>query len=84
MIDCRRASQLISQSLDRKLSLSERLSLRIHTLICDPCRRFGQQLRTLRDTFKRMCASLENDDSIQIPADSKARIAKAIDSIDSN
>lgn len=81
MIDCKRASQLISQSLDRRLTFLERFSLRIHTLVCDPCRRFAEQLRTLRDAFKRMYDGIENDNSIQMPADSKTRIAKAIDSI---
>jgi hypothetical protein len=45
---CRRATFLISSSLDRKLSRRERLALRIHLLTCGPCRLFQRQLRLLR------------------------------------
>lgn len=81
MIDCKQASQLISKSLDRRLSLRERLSLRLHTFICDACRRFGQQLRTLRVALKRMNDNIENDTNITLPSETKARIAKSIDSM---
>jgi hypothetical protein len=82
MIDCKRASQLISLSLDRKLSLAERISLRIHTFICDPCKRFGQQLRAMRNALQRMSSGIENDSSIRLSPESKKRIANAIDAID--
>ena len=81
MIDCKQASQLISKSLDRRLSLRERLSLRFHTLICEYCRRFGQQLNTLRVALKRMNENVENDTNITMPSETKTRIAKSIESI---
>ncbi|MHC4969193.1 MAG: zf-HC2 domain-containing protein [Planctomycetota bacterium] len=45
---CRRATFLISASLDRGLTRRERLALRMHLLICGPCRLFQRQLRLLR------------------------------------
>jgi ppGpp synthetase/RelA/SpoT-type nucleotidyltranferase len=81
MIDCKQASQLISKSLDRRLSLRERLSLRFHTFICEACRRFGQQLNALRVALKRMNEQVENDSNIKMPSETKARIAKSIESI---
>jgi Putative zinc-finger len=81
MIDCKQASQLISQSLDRRLSLRERLSLRLHTFICEYCRRFGQQLNTLRVALKRMSEHVENDTNITLPSETKARIAKSIENM---
>lgn len=80
MIDCKQASQLISQSLDRRLSLRERVSLRIHILICYACRRFGQQLRTLRVTLRRAGEQVENDTNIMMSSETKTRIAESIKS----
>jgi len=80
-MDCKQASQLISQSLDRSLSLRERIALRFHTYICEACRRFGQHLNTLRVALKRMSANVENDTNITMPSETKTRIAKSIESI---
>ena len=81
MLSCKQASEIISQSLDRRLSLRERLSLRFHTFICEACRRFGQQLNTLRVALKRMNENIENDTNITMPSATKTRIAKSIESI---
>ena len=45
---CRRATMLISASLDRQLNRRERLALRMHLLLCGPCRLFQKQMRLLR------------------------------------
>ncbi|MFK7961772.1 MAG: zf-HC2 domain-containing protein [Phycisphaerales bacterium] len=45
---CRRASELASDRLDRRLTPSERLSLRVHLFICRYCRRFDKHLNRLR------------------------------------
>ena len=49
---CRRATSLISASLDRELDRRERTALRVHLLICRQCGFFQRQLRALR-TFLR-------------------------------
>ncbi len=81
MIDCKQASQLISQSLDRRLSLRERYSLRLHIFICKYCRLFSQQLNTLRVALKRMAVQIESDTNITLPSETKTRIAQSIDSM---
>lgn len=45
---CRRATELLSASMDRPLHRRERIALRIHLLVCGPCRRFRRQMRELR------------------------------------
>jgi len=47
--NCRQAGRLQSEALDHKLSLLQRVGLRIHLLICGWCRRYGKQVRFLRD-----------------------------------
>jgi hypothetical protein len=59
---CRDMTALISQSQDRRLSRSERWALRLHVLYCRACRRFGRQIRLLRDTLQRLA---EADNSLE-------------------
>lgn len=80
-LSCKQASQLLSQSLDRRLTWQERLALRLHTLICDACKRFGQQLNTLRVALNKVRVNIENDTNISLPSETKARIAKSIESL---
>ncbi len=45
---CRQVSRLRSDVLDQPLSLPTRFGLRLHLLACKWCRRYGQQIRFLR------------------------------------
>ena len=54
MLNCKQATALISQGLDRELSLRERLALRLHLLACDGCRVFRRQARMLREFCRRL------------------------------
>ncbi|MDI1361863.1 zf-HC2 domain-containing protein [Methylotenera sp.] len=80
MLTCKQASQIISQSLDNPLSWSDRIKLKFHLFICNACTRFNQQLRLIKSAVQRMKLETENDDTIQLTVDAKARINQAIDS----
>ncbi len=80
MLSCKQASQLISQSLDLQLSLSNRLQLRLHLFVCNACTRFNFQLNQLRVAVRRIRQDTENDSTVQLPLDAKARIANGINS----
>ncbi len=80
MISCKHASQLISKSLDQRLSFLEGLSLRLHLLICKVCARFGKQLYIMRSAIKELMKQIENDETIQLPLQSKMRIQDLIES----
>ncbi len=45
---CREVVRLLSQSMDSKLSLTMRIRLRVHYLICAWCQRYEKQLHALR------------------------------------
>ena len=47
-MNCKEASRIVSQGLDRSLGLGERLKLRFHLAICDACTNFSRQVATLR------------------------------------
>jgi len=78
MLTCKQASQIISQSLDKPLSWSDRLKLKFHLIICAACNRFNQQLHWLNTAVKRLIQATENDDTIQLSLEAKARMTKAI------
>lgn len=51
-LSCKEASRLISDGMDRRLSVAERVALRLHVGICDACTRFTAQVQFLRRALK--------------------------------
>ncbi|MCG6658134.1 zf-HC2 domain-containing protein [Halomonas campisalis] len=47
MIMCRRATELMSQRLDRQLTWPERVSLRFHLAMCGACTQCNRQFELL-------------------------------------
>ncbi|WP_221763694.1 zf-HC2 domain-containing protein [Methyloradius palustris] len=78
MLSCKEASRLISQSLDRQLTVRERLSLRFHLLLCDMCTTFRRQLSLIRVAVRRYKTQIENNESIRLSEDAKLRISNSI------
>lgn len=54
MLTCKDVTHLVSQSMDRKLGLPERIGLYIHLKICDGCRNFSAQLALMRRAAQRL------------------------------
>jgi hypothetical protein len=79
MLSCKQASQLISQSLDKPLTLRERFALKLHLCICKYCKWFSQQVQILRTAVKQMADAIENDDTILMPSAAKERITKLVE-----
>ncbi|ETI60803.1 zf-HC2 domain-containing protein [Marinomonas profundimaris] len=53
MLNCKQATQMLSEKLDRPLSTKEKLNLGVHTSMCSSCRQFGKQMQELRFISKR-------------------------------
>ncbi len=53
MLSCKDAAKLMSQEQDRRLSLAERIGLRLHLLICDACSNYMRQMSFLRQACRR-------------------------------
>ncbi|MBK7614171.1 MAG: zf-HC2 domain-containing protein [Vitreoscilla sp.] len=51
MLKCREATALVLQGEDRRLSVTERLALRFHLLICKACTRFVGQVGLMRSAM---------------------------------
>lgn len=52
MMNCKQATQICSESLERSLKTAENLELKLHLAICSGCRNFNRQMQTLRDLAK--------------------------------
>ncbi|MGH8667947.1 MAG: zf-HC2 domain-containing protein [Burkholderiales bacterium] len=54
ILSCKEATQLVSQGLDRRLGLAQRVALRLHLAICSGCTNFGKQAAFLRAAMRRL------------------------------
>ena len=54
MMNCKDATQLMSERYERTLSLRERLSLKVHRAMCKGCSNYGQHLDVLRQATARL------------------------------
>jgi hypothetical protein len=79
MLNCREASRLASESLDRRLPLTSRIRLRLHLMMCHYCRRFSAQMRMLKTWSLRI--DLWHQDRFpeaQLSETARARIRQAL------
>ena len=60
MLSCDEVTQLVSESLDRKLPLRKRLAVRMHYLFCKACPQFEKQVRFMRDALGNFQDRLES------------------------
>ncbi len=49
---CDVITQKISESMDHKISLRNRLKIRLHVMFCKLCRRYQRQLMTMHTLFE--------------------------------
>ncbi|MFA7351603.1 MAG: zf-HC2 domain-containing protein [Methylotenera sp.] len=52
MMNCKEASQLMSQELDRKLSWREVIALKLHITLCDGCANARKQVSFIHQACK--------------------------------
>ena len=53
-LTCKEATRLVSQGMDRRLGVGERVRLRLHLAICDACTQFTRQMAFLRKAMARL------------------------------
>lgn len=72
--NCKETSTLVTQSMDRRLTWTERLGMRIHLAVCDNCTRFAKQMRLIREWLSK------EDETLQpgLSDESRERIARKL------
>lgn len=78
-MDCRHASQLISRSLDSRLSWRQRAGLRFHLMLCAACLQFSRQMALLRQAVQHLGNRLEHDETVRLSPAARRRIAAAVE-----
>lgn len=74
MLNCKQASELMSQGMDTQLPFAKRMSLKFHLMMCHGCNNFLTQMR-----FLRMAAKRYGDEGMpRLSAQARKRIAKAL------
>ena len=48
MLNCQKVTELLSESQERSFSLTERMPLQIHMMLCSGCRNFSLHLDSIR------------------------------------
>jgi predicted anti-sigma-YlaC factor YlaD len=57
LLTCKEVSAVVSQGLDRKLSVGERFALKMHLALCQACRNFVKQTAFIRRAVKHLAES---------------------------
>jgi len=79
MYNCKRVTYLVSESLDRKLPLYQRMGVKIHFMMCKFCLRYQEQLLFLRKTAHLYSESSEDTDtSIRLSPEVGKRIKESM------
>lgn len=68
---CKEVHRLVSEGLDRSLTLTERSRVQMHLLVCRACERFNGQLGLLRKAMRHVELPLGAEDHRAPPDDRK-------------
>jgi hypothetical protein len=60
MLTCKEVTALVSESLDRRLPIRQRLAMRLHLTMCKLCSRYKRQLLFMRNTYRLYAKRLED------------------------
>ncbi|MBC7931526.1 MAG: zf-HC2 domain-containing protein [Rubrivivax sp.] len=79
---CKQMAVVMSESMDRPLTLRERVEMKLHLWVCVWCVWYLEQLRALRETLRARAASDMDADAEQPHAkltdDARERIRRAL------
>ena len=75
---CRDASRLQSEALDRPLTRLQRLGLALHLVVCKWCRRYGKQLRFLRQAARQHPEQFDDPAPQGLSAEARERLKESL------
>ncbi|MEM8678270.1 MAG: zf-HC2 domain-containing protein [Planctomycetota bacterium] len=75
MMSCKEVTRLVSESMDRRLTLGEWFSLRVHLTMCKLCHGFAIDMERIREAIR---GHAQPDADVQLPPAAKNRIEHAL------
>lgn len=73
MFDCKEVTRRVSESMDRRLPLYQRLMIRFHLKMCHLCDTYHKQMHFIREVSKCYAHASEKDNIPQCIMDAAAR-----------
>ncbi|PCI26916.1 MAG: hypothetical protein COB67_09635 [SAR324 cluster bacterium] len=73
-LNCEEISELLSASLDRRLSLAEKLSLRLHWAMCKFCREYKRQMLMIHQALSHWKKTAPQSEDLQLSLKAKQSI----------
>lgn len=78
MLSCKQAQELVSRGEGVALSPWERMSLRLHLLMCRLCRRAARQMRLIDRTVRGLSAAAASREDPALSPEARERIRKTL------
>lgn len=81
--DCKTITPMLGESIDRKLSAREKLTMKLHLFTCEACQRYVKQIKFLREAVhvqEEKLMSDENSSPVKLSLDAKERMKDALKS----
>lgn len=79
-INCKEYASLVSQELDRPLSFRDKVMIRLHQLVCPPCKRVQAQMAAIREACRwAPHDEIDSDENVCVlPEEARTRIKSAL------
>jgi hypothetical protein len=77
-ISCKAATRLQSEAIDHRLTLRQRLGLRIHLVLCKWCRRYAKQITFLHDATHKHPDEMVKCAPQELSAEARERIRRKL------
>ena len=77
MLNCKEISKLVSESLEQKLPLRTRMTVKMHLMMCSMCRTYQKQTLLLREAV-RAYGSPQEKPTTPLPKEAADKIKQAL------
>jgi hypothetical protein len=75
---CPEVVRILSLGMEKELSLTTRIKLRIHYLMCSFCERYMKQLKYIREVSRAFPEKIGEVSNATLPPDTKERMKAAL------
>ena len=73
IINCKQYAELVSEGMDRRLQISCRLAVKLHSWLCPPCESIARQFSILRSACRHLPPEVGQSEEV-LPAHARERI----------
>lgn len=81
--NCKDTTQIVSESMDRRVSIAKQCKIKFHLALCEFCRYYKEQLETIRDLARGLKKEgSEVDPESQLNASARERMKNLLNDND--